>query len=88
MCRFLNIIIFLNMTLTLTNGEMCINPYVLDLRAEQIKQYLEHNSTYEQQILFLHFLLPFTITLGQAEYYRTWEFICLHRPVCILSLKI
>lgn len=38
MCRFLSIIIFLNMTLT--KGEMRINPYVSDLRQEQLKQHL------------------------------------------------
>lgn len=37
MCWFLNIIIFLNVTLTLMRGEMHINPYVSDLRAEQLK---------------------------------------------------
>lgn len=37
MCWFLNIIIFLNVTLTLMKGEMHINPYVSYLRAEQLK---------------------------------------------------
>lgn len=56
MCRFLSIIIFLNMTLTLMKGEMRINPYVSDLRQEQLKQHLEHNNAYGWQIS--RFLLP------------------------------
>lgn len=56
MCRFLNIIIFLNMTLTLMKAEMRINPYVSDLRQEQLKQHLGHNNTYGGEIS--HFLLP------------------------------
>lgn len=60
MCRFLNIIILLNMTLTLMNGETRINPYVSDLGAEQLKQHLEHRNTYGWQISFLRSLLPWS----------------------------
>lgn len=65
MCRFLNIIILLNMTLTLMKGEMRINPHVSDLRQEQLKQHLEHNNTYGWPIS--HFLLPWsTIALAST----------------------
>lgn len=46
------------MTLTLMKGEMRINPYVSDLRQEQLKQHLEHNNTFGWRIS--HFLLPWS----------------------------
>lgn len=46
------------------NGETRINPYVSDLRAEQLKQYLEHKNTYGWQISALRFLLPWSTILA------------------------
>lgn len=72
MCQFLNIIIFLNMTLALMGGEMRINPYVSDLRQEQLKQHLEHNNPYGGQIS--HFLLPWSTNAPKSSLYTpSWS---------------